>query len=81
MDIIVLGTMYITMEDIMEQVADDNLLNKAFAISGLKMKQEMMNLALEEFIQKRKVKEFLALAGTIDFDEDWDPRKIRGKTW
>jgi hypothetical protein len=69
-----------------EQIADNarqsfDLLNTALAISGLESKQETINLALEKFIEKRKREGVIAMAGTIDFDEDWDPRKIRGKTW
>jgi hypothetical protein len=37
------------------------------------------NLVLDEFIQRRKRQEARALFGKIDFDEDWNPRKIRGK--
>ena len=69
-----------------EQIADNarqsfDLLNTPLAISGLESKQETINLALEKFIEKRKREGVIAMAGTIDFDEDWDPRKIRGKTW
>ncbi|GHU30347.1 hypothetical protein FACS1894172_03430 [Spirochaetia bacterium] len=62
-----------------EQVVDDTLLDIALAVSGLKTKQETINLALEEFVQKRKRLKAIEGFGTIDFDEDWSPRKVRGK--
>jgi len=60
---------------------DDELLASAFNISGLKTKKETVNLALEEFIQKRKRKEAMELFGKIDFNKDWSPKKARGKIW
>jgi Arc/MetJ family transcription regulator len=58
---------------------DDILLTSALDIGGLKTKKDTVNLALEEFIQRRKRQEARALFGKIDFDKDWNPRKIRGK--
>jgi Arc/MetJ family transcription regulator len=58
---------------------DDNLLTSALNIGGLKTKRETVNLALEEFIQRRKRQEARALFGQIDFNKEWNPRKIRGK--
>jgi len=58
---------------------NDELLVSAFNIGGLKTKKETVNLALEEFIQKRKRKDAMELFGKIDFNTDWNPRKARGK--
>ncbi|MCL1864306.1 MAG: type II toxin-antitoxin system VapB family antitoxin [Spirochaetes bacterium] len=58
---------------------DDELLTNAVKISGLKTKKETVNLALEEFIQKRRRKEAMELFGKIDFNKKWDTKKIRGK--
>ena len=58
---------------------DDELLASALKISGLKTKKETVNLALEEFIQKRRRKEAMELFGKIDFSKEWNPRKARGK--
>jgi len=58
---------------------NDELLVSAFNIGGLKTKKETVNLALEEFIQKRKRKEAMELFGKIDFRNDWNPGKARGK--
>ena len=56
---------------------DTELLEIALKISGLKTKKETVNLALKEFIQKRKYAEILTLFGTIDFDCDYDYNKAR----
>jgi Arc/MetJ family transcription regulator len=58
---------------------DQTLLDSALNIGGLKTKKETVNMALQEFIQRRKQSDVIKLAGTIDFDENWDPRRIRGK--
>ncbi|MDL2229484.1 type II toxin-antitoxin system VapB family antitoxin [Treponema sp. OttesenSCG-928-L16] len=58
---------------------DDKLLNTALTIGGLKTKKETVTVALDEFIKRRKRQEAIALKGKVDFDEDWSPRKIRGK--
>ena len=57
----------------------DELLTSAFNIGGLKTKRETVNLALEEFIQRRKRKDAMVLFGQIDFNKDWNPAKARGK--
>jgi Arc/MetJ family transcription regulator len=58
---------------------NDDLLTSAYNISGLKTKKETVNLALEEFIQRRRRKEAMEMFGKIDFNNDWNPRKARGK--
>jgi Arc/MetJ family transcription regulator len=58
---------------------NDELLASAIDISGLKNQKETINLALEEFIQRRKRKDAIDLFGKIDFSEDWNPKKARGK--
>lgn len=58
---------------------NDNLLTSAMQIGKLKTKKETVNLALEEFIQKRKRKDAIELFGKIDFHKDWSPKKARGK--
>jgi len=58
---------------------NDELLSSAVAVSGLKTKKETVNLALQEFVQKRRRKEAMELFGKIDFVKDWNPQKARGK--
>jgi Arc/MetJ family transcription regulator len=58
---------------------DQKLLDSALNIGGLKTQKETVTAALKEFVQRRKQLDIIQMAGTIDFDDDWDPRKIRGK--
>jgi hypothetical protein len=48
-------------------------------IGGLRTKKDTVNLALQEFVQRRKRKEAIELFGKIDFAKDWSPGKARGK--
>ena len=57
---------------------NDKLLNQAMKIGNLRTKRETVNLALQEFIQRRKQKRILDLAGKIVFREDWNYKKDRG---
>ena len=58
---------------------NDELLTSAYSIGGLKTKKETVNLALEEFIRKRKRKDAIDLLGKIEFNSEWTPKKARGK--
>lgn len=58
---------------------DDNLLKSAQEISGLKTKKDTVTLALKEFIQRRKQEEICSLFGTIDYDKEYDYKKIRDR--
>jgi hypothetical protein len=57
----------------------DNLLNTALVIGGLKTKKDTANMALDEFIQRRKRQEVIDLFGKIEFDKNYDYKKSRGK--
>ena len=56
---------------------DDQLLEEALLISGLKTKKDTVNHALREFINRRKQLEILELFGNLDPDEDYDYKKGR----
>jgi len=58
---------------------NDELLSSAHKAGGMKTKRETVNMALEEFIQKRKRKEAMELFGKVDFNKNWNPKKARGK--
>ncbi|MDR2706998.1 MAG: type II toxin-antitoxin system VapB family antitoxin [Planctomycetaceae bacterium] len=60
-------------------VIDNNLLETAFAIGRLKTQKDTVNLALDEFIQRRKRQEVIDLFGTIEFDKNDDYKKSREK--
>ncbi|MBE9195818.1 MULTISPECIES: type II toxin-antitoxin system VapB family antitoxin [Synechocystis] len=56
---------------------DDSLLNKAFQLTHLSTKEELLNLALEEFVRSRRKKNLLDLAGQIQFAKDFDHKDLR----
>jgi Arc/MetJ family transcription regulator len=56
---------------------DEQLLNDALAIGGLRTKRETVNAALREFIQRRMLLEAVEAFGTIDFDPEYDYKQSR----
>ena len=59
---------------------DRELLETALAVGGLKTKKDTVNLALEEFIQRRKADEVISLFGIIDYDREYDYKKMRTRS-
>lgn len=56
---------------------DNQLLRTAQKISGFKTKKETVNQALREFIARRKQAGIVKLFGTINYDADYDYKKLR----
>ena len=56
---------------------DTNLLETALKTGGLKTKRETVNLALKEFIQRRKNADILSLFGTMEYDANYNYKKAR----
>lgn len=56
---------------------DEALLNEAFQLTNLTNQEELINLALEEFVQSRRKKNLLDLAGQIQFSPDFDHKTLR----
>lgn len=56
---------------------DDNLLEAALKVSGLKTKKDTVNAALKEFVERRKQKEIIGLFGSMPADEDYDYKRGR----
>ena len=56
---------------------DDSLIDEARRIGNHKTKQEAVTAALDEYIRRRKQLEILELAGTIDYDPNYDYKKMR----
>jgi hypothetical protein len=54
---------------------DDNLSNTAFVIGGLKTQKDTVNMALDEFIQRRKRQEVIGLFGKTEFDKNYDYKR------
>ena len=58
---------------------DQELLGEALKVSGLKTKKDTVNLALKEFVNRRKQLEILNLFGKMDPDPDYDYKKGRSR--
>ena len=56
---------------------DDELINAAKAVGQHKTKKEAVTAALEKYVQWHKQQEILEHFGTIDFDPDYDYKKMR----
>lgn len=58
-------------------VIDDELIKEALKITGIKTKKEIVNIALKELIENHKRKNLMDLKGKIQFDENYDYKKMR----
>ncbi|MGD0346161.1 MAG: type II toxin-antitoxin system VapB family antitoxin [Terracidiphilus sp.] len=56
---------------------DDKLIDEARRVGNYRTKKEAVTAALDEFIRRRKQLEILNHFGTIDFDPEFDYRKMR----
>jgi Arc/MetJ family transcription regulator len=56
---------------------DDRLINEARRIGNHATKKEAVTAALDEYIRRRKQLEILDHFGTIDFDPEYDYKKMR----
>ncbi|MBA4390577.1 MAG: DUF2191 domain-containing protein [Syntrophus sp. (in: bacteria)] len=56
---------------------DDNLLLLAQRVGKIKTKRETVNMALKEFIQRRKQEEIITLFGDIEYDPAYNHKELR----
>jgi len=56
---------------------DSKLLEKAQRLGHHRTKRETVNEALREYIERRKRMEAVDLFGSVDFDADFDHKKLR----
>lgn len=56
---------------------DEALLSEAFQLVNLATQEDLINLALQEFVRSRRKKNLLDLAGQIQFTEDFDHKDLR----
>lgn len=59
---------------------NEQLIEEAKKLTGLKTKKDIVNLALEELIRSRQRKNLMDIRGKISFAEDYDYKKMRGNT-
>ena len=53
-------------------VLDDNLIKKGFKLTKAKTKKELVNLALEELVQRKQRKQILRIEGKIKWHGNLD---------
>lgn len=58
-------------------VLNDSLVEEAMRLSKVNTKEELINLALEEYIKNHKKKNLMELKGKISFDDDYDYKAMR----
>jgi hypothetical protein len=58
---------------------DNTLLEYALRIGGMKAENETINLALEEFINRRKGENLISAFNTVEYDENYNYKELRGK--
>ena len=58
-------------------ILDDELMQKAITISGLKTEKEVVEIALREFVITHSRKDLIELRGKIDFADDYDYKSLR----
>lgn len=56
---------------------DDELVEQAFALTGIRTKKELVNFALAELVKSRSPKNLLDLAGKIEFSEGFNTDVVR----
>jgi Arc/MetJ family transcription regulator len=56
---------------------DESLLNEALQLTNLTTQEELVNLALQEFVRSRSKKNLLDLAGQIHLVPDFDHKALR----
>jgi Arc/MetJ family transcription regulator len=56
---------------------EDRLIAEAVKAGGHKTKREAVNAAIAEYVQRRNRLRILELAGKVEFDPEWDYKKMR----
>ena len=63
-------------------VLDDVLVEEAFKYSSsIRTKKDLIETALREYVQNRKIKDLRELKGKIQFSDDYDYKKMRIGKW
>jgi len=56
---------------------DNELITQAIDLSDMKTKKEIVDLALREYVARRKRKNLGELKGKIDFSDGYDYKELR----
>ena len=58
---------------------DDKMVAEAVKLGKFKTKEQALNAALSEFVQRRNRLRILELAGKIDFAPGWNYKQMRAR--
>ena len=58
-------------------VMDDDLVQEAFALTGVRTKRELVHMALKELVRRHRRRDLTELAGTIRLRDDFDHKAMR----
>lgn len=58
---------------------DPDLVSQALQVSGERSKKAAVTKALQEFVARRRQKKLLELMGKLEWDQDFDYKKERGR--
>jgi hypothetical protein len=58
---------------------NSNLLEHALQIGGMRTENETINLALEEFIKRRIGENVISAFNTVEYDDNYNYKILRGK--
>ena len=56
---------------------DDELVQEAFSLTGVRTKRELVHLALEELVRRHRKRDLTDLAGKIRLQDDFDYKAMR----
>ncbi len=58
-------------------VLDDDLVQEAFSLTGVRTKRELVNMALKELVRRYRKRDLTDLAGRIRLRDDFDHKAMR----
>ena len=58
-------------------VLDDDLVQEAFQLTGVRTKRELVHMALKELVRRSRKRDLTELAGKIRLREDFDYKAMR----
>ena len=58
-------------------VMDDDLVQEAFALTGVHTKRELVHMALKELVRRHRKRDLTELAGKIRLRDEFDHKAMR----
>ena len=58
-------------------VLDDDIVREAFSLTGVRTKRELVRVALEELVRRRRRRDLTELAGKVRLRDDYDHKALR----